>query len=299
MTSIVSPVASVKPPTPVSTHAYCDKVALWLPRPLDKSVIKQLKANAAHVYIGNRVARFDRRLVQRIELKQPKESALRALAGLPGAYVNQVEVALDLVFNRLREQDQAFEVFDWSLVRRWHSDKQQVLIFGAENNPETRYDAGRFSPNQLVVYREHHSRISGESNCLHVEWRLNARRAVVAAGIQSVQDLLRFNHRQFWEKRLLLYEADPERVGAFLRHRKRKGRPEKSDLDHKRGLVVINSVRTIQELLDRYRETGVRRVLRKIEVSSLLQIEVIPLPPTVPGEKGGSDRSITGKGGKR
>jgi hypothetical protein len=274
MTSLVSPVVPVKPPAPASTHGYFDKIAVWMPRRLAPAAIKQLKANAAHVWVGKRRARFNPRLVQRVELKQPSESALRALAAHPGVYINRVEVALDLIFKNARERDRAYEFVDKHLVRRWHGSKQQIRVHPGEAG--TRYDAARSAANAIVVYREKHSRISGEVDCLHLEWRASKRRAVQALGISSPRDLLRFDHRRFWEQRLLLFTVEPERIGAFLRHRKRSGRPDKLRSDRKRGDVVLNSVGSVQELLDRYRETGIRRVLRKIEVS--------PLLPTVPGE---------------
>jgi hypothetical protein len=274
MTSLVSPVVPVKAPRPASTHAYFDKVAFWLPCPLDKAVLKQLRANAGHVHVGNRRARFNPRLVQRIELKQPSENALRALAAHPGAYVNRAEVALDLIFKNVRERDDCYEFLDRHLVRRWHGRKQQIRVHPGEAG--TRYDAVRSAANAIVVYREKHSRICGEVDCLHIEWRASKRRAVQALGISSPRDLLRFDHRQFWEQRLLLFTVEAERIGALFRGRKRTGRPVKSDGNARRGMVVLDSVENIQELLDRYRETRIRRVLTKIGAS--------PLLPTLPGE---------------
>jgi hypothetical protein len=73
---------------------------------------------------------------------------------------------------------------------------------------DTRYDADRAAQNGIVFYKEDHSRITGEEYCLHLEWRLNRLRAVRAAGIETGQDLLKFDHRAFWQKRLRLYEVD-------------------------------------------------------------------------------------------
>ena len=57
--------------------------------------------------------------------------------------------------------------------------------------------------------------MTGELNCLHLEWHLNGVRAVWNAGILSGADLLKWDHRAFWNKRLLLYEIEPWRLGKI------------------------------------------------------------------------------------
>ena len=124
---------------------------------------------------------------------------------------------------------------------------------------ESRYDAGGWAPNLLVFYAEGHTRVTGELHCLHVEWRLNRLRAVRAAGIESGQDLPEFNHRAFWQKRLLLYAVDRRRLGRLLRNRsmgtkRRSSRTYRSSahwMDSRTGEVSARSYDTVQELIDK------------------------------------------------
>jgi hypothetical protein len=256
---------SVVPVKPVTVHPYFDRVALWLPERANKPFLAKLRPKCGSLHVGNDRARFDPKLVQRLELKQPKPQALRLLAGLPGAHLNQVEVALDLVFANSRERDRTYEFLAYHLVRRWHGKKQQIHIH--HGKAETRYDAGRSASNSIVLYQEDHSRITGESDCLHVEWRALNQRAVRSAGIESARDLVGFDFRQFWKKQLLLLTVEPERLGRYFPRQGRKGRRRKSALDHRRGRILLNGVASIQELIDRYQ---VRRLLRPIANETLL-----------------------------
>ncbi len=109
-----------------------------------------------------------------------------------------MEVACDLIFPDCVELDDAFEFLHHHMVRRWHGKRQKIRRF----EDGARYDAGRWAPNGIVMYREPFSRATGEADCLHLEWRLNGLDAVRGAGIKRPQELLNFNHRAFWEPRL-------------------------------------------------------------------------------------------------
>jgi len=226
---VLGRVAAIKP---VSVHAYFDKIAFWVTKPLDISTKTKLRQHCGHVHIGNRRARFNRKFIQRIELKQPSESSLRAVAGLPSAYINQAEAALDLVFKSTRERDQGYEFLDYHLVRRWHGKRQQIRVVAGK--AETRYDAGRYAANSIITYKENHSRVTGELDCIHIEWRAARRKAVRSIGITLARDAVRFDFHQFWQNRLLLFAAEPERIGRYLRNRRDGSRSRAADRDDKK-----------------------------------------------------------------
>ena len=118
-------------------------------------------------------------------------------------------------------------------------------------------------------------------NCLHLEWRLNGLRAVRAAGIESGQDPLEFNHRAFWQKRLLLRAVNQRRLGRFLRNRitgKRRRTPEtyqlgrySYDIEGKTGAVYAHAYETVQELIDALKSLcRIKLALKRIPTESLL-----------------------------
>lgn len=193
------------PAKPVSIYPYYDKVQVWLKRPASREVVKELRGQCGHLYSDNHRARFDATYQQRLEFKQPTERALRWIAKREDALINRVEVALDFIFDTPAERDDTFEFLHRHLVRRWHGKTQKIKLVrsGAKSGKgkkglpelvdeiemgETRYDAGR-APNKIVFYRNQYSRITGELNCLHLEWHLNGVRPVSSAEIGSGEDL--------------------------------------------------------------------------------------------------------------
>jgi hypothetical protein len=281
------------PMKPAAIYAYFDKVQFWVREPIDRQTLAELRTQCGRggIFAKKRPARFDGRYRQRVELRQPTTPAFSWLAQREDALINRAEITLDLVFNYRAARDENWEFLHQHLVRRWHGKKQEIRIFRTEpQTPSvgdgdgiggTRYDAGRSAPNLIALYGDEHSRITGELNCLHLEWRLNRLKAVRRAGIETGRDLLEFDHRQFWQERLLLFTADKERLGRLIRNqlngrKSRMSRIEqvgnyKINIDKRTGDVHIRSRDTIQELIDQLGPTyRIHRALVPISSEVLL-----------------------------
>jgi hypothetical protein len=211
-------------PEPIGIIPYFDRIRFWSPNPLNPDALAELEraCGPGNIHINNRPARFNnhhRQYRQRIDLSRPTRQALRWLARRKDALINRVEITLDLTFRYRPDAEEAWEFFHQHWVRRWHGRTQEISQCGDGNfGSHTRYDADRSAPNQHVLYTDAHTRITGELNCVHVECRLNRLKAVRAAGIKSGQDLLQFDHRAFWQERLLFYDVDRGRLGRLLRN---------------------------------------------------------------------------------
>ncbi|MGB6663109.1 MAG: hypothetical protein WBE90_29495 [Xanthobacteraceae bacterium] len=199
------------------------------------------------------------------------------LVGRDDVLINRAEIAFDLVFKYRADTDEAWEFLHQHLIRRWHGKRQEICVKWGIGN--TRYDASRSAPNMILFYPQDHSRITGEVNCLHLEWRLNGLKAVRAAGIKSGQDPLEFEHRAFWQKRLRLYTVDRRRLGRLLRNRltgtrRRSSRTYQSSprwMDSRTGEVYARSYDTVQELIDKLRSLcRIHRALVSISNEALL-----------------------------
>lgn len=264
---------------PTAVTPYFDKVQFWLKRPLDHATKAELGRLVGGLYVSRRrAARFDSSFIQRIELKQPSEEALRWVASRDDAYINRAEITLDYCFNNGAERDDAFDHLDRHLVRGWHGRRQLIKKFNSDNGRlrkggQTRYDAGRSAPNLIAFYKEGFSRITGELNCLHFEWRANGGKALRSAGISSPSDLVGFDYRRFWLPRLKLFEVEPIKLGRLLRKNGWRSRPaieSRVKLERRLGSIVINGSSTIQELVDQYRVYPVRRILKPISTRDWL-----------------------------
>ena len=248
-----------------------------------------LRKMCGSIYVDRRLgARFGQGYIQRIELRQPSPAALQWVANRPEALINRIEIALDYTFKNINQKDDAFAFLHSHLMRRWHGKKQKIkLVRSGKRKREyelvdetemgqTRYDAGR-APNKIVFYRTQYSRITGEVNCLHLEWHGNGKKAVQALGIKTGEDLLKFNHRAFWQKRLRLYRVDEDRLGRLVRNRKSGKRSRVSNnLDGRMGHILISSVGSVQELIDQYGTWGrISRALQPIPNEEWLPAPVI------------------------
>ena len=192
-----------------------------------------------------------------------------------GVLINGMEIALDLIFKNRAEKEETFDFMHQHLVRRWHGSRQEIRVYRDRQQVEDddigqcRYDAGRSAPNRIVVYPEDFTRVTGELNCLHIEWRAKGVRPTRAAGINTPADLLVFNHRAFWQKRLLFYSANRRHLGRLIRNRatgRRRRTPEiirktpatiqkgkfqyRIDIEARTGEVFARSYDTVQQLID-------------------------------------------------
>jgi hypothetical protein len=283
-------------PTPIkpsAIYAYFDKIQFWVLNPLDRKTIATLRRQCGRggIYFDNRPARFDGRYRQRIELGQPKANALGWLAGHDDVLINRVEIAVDFIFKTRVASDEVFEFLHCHFVRRWHGKKQKIKVVHEQrgetgtkvpkvvdeiDDGETRYDAYR-APNKIVFYRNQFSRITGEFNCVHLEWHLNGAEAVRRVGINSGGDLLEFNHREFWQKRLLLFTVDRERLGRLNRNqlsgkRSRGGAIRQTGrINRQTGEAIVRAHYTVQELINTQRRYyRVHRALVPISNEGLL-----------------------------
>ncbi len=262
--NIPRPTLTKKPPGAV--HFYFDKIAVWLRQPASPDDIRRLRRHAGHLYVTNTPARFGQGFRQRLEFKQPDSDVIAFLATRSDALVNAIEFSFDLAFADVLEREEAFEFLHRHLVRRWHGRRQQVRFVGAGAEEAgggaggTRYDGTRAAPNRLVLYQEEASRITGEVvPLLHLEWRANGVRAVTAAGVASVVDLVGFDHQAFWRHRLRLLEViDNEKLGRLIRQAQ-TGRKEGPivmegygvSADSRFGLILMR-YHSVQEIIDDY-----------------------------------------------
>lgn len=243
-------------PAPLSAVAYFDTVCAWLPRPARQAGLAELSLSCSHLHVRTRSARFSKKYRQRIDLKQPTSEAIRWLSRR-SALINRVEVAVDYAFASAAERERAYDFLHQHATRRWHGQQQRVFIHPGAR--QTRYDAGRHSANSMVFYREPHSRMTGEVDVIHFEWRLNRLKAVCSAGISSARHMLTFDHRAFWQKRLRLLDVSEERLGRLWRNSASGRRRQKPDpQDARYGHLLIGCVRTehgwaVQDLIDEFR----------------------------------------------
>jgi hypothetical protein len=280
--------ADVAEGKPSSAYGYFDAMRVWLKRPLTRPQLAELahhcgKGDKGGLHYENKRARFSSEYRQIIVARRPSEMALKLLSEWDDALVNGVEIALDSVWPSEREADAAFHFFHRHLVRRYHGKTQKTRFYGdaATDTTGTLYDGQRRHPNILTLYRSSYDRFTGEIlPILHLEWRANGVEALKQAGLPD--HLLDFDHRTFWEKRLLLADLNPERLGRYLRNRSLGRRARRFELNQvgrrtvnlnrRLGHLLLHKYDRLQELLDAHRRERVSRALRRLDNRAFLPL---------------------------
>jgi hypothetical protein len=259
---------------PADKYAYFDKIQLWVRHPIDRIKISQLWHQCGYVHVENSPAPFGGKYGQRIEIKQPGEEALVWLASRRDGFINQIENSLDFIFSVAEERERTEGILHRHLIRRWHGKNQEIRVVGETEKGVTRYDGPRSAPNITVVYGSKPCRITGEVYCVHVDWRAKGRRAVQSIGIETEQDLLQFDHREFWRKKLMLVDIDEERLGRYIRNcstgSRSRNNGRSANLDRRLGHDTLSRYDSLQELLDEYRGWGIQRILTIVPNQDLL-----------------------------
>jgi hypothetical protein len=203
-------------PQIVGRYGYADTVSCWLSRPLSDGQIGQLVANTGkRPKVTNELFDPSGRYVQRVELRQPNDIALDVLRRHhdPHLIVTRVHLALDLVTATTVVREALRNYLLKHLVQPWYRGDGLITF----EDTVYRYPSRRHD--QMVMYDDKPCRVTGEVDCVHLEWRAQRHRSAVRAGAETIEDLLAFDHRAFWDRKLRLLELDYSKLGrAHLRH---------------------------------------------------------------------------------
>jgi hypothetical protein len=263
---------------PAGIYSYIDKLQVWLRQPLARRNLAWLRGQCGMLQVRNKPASFDWTYVQRLQLNQPTHEAIQFLSTVADLHLNYVEVALDWTFEDEDDRNAAIALVVRHHVKRWHRDQGIRFVKWV-----TRYSGPRSAPNVLATYHDKHCRITGELLCVHLEWRIRGVGAARRAGITCLADLLKLDHRRFWQERLLMRSPDPRKLGRMYHSHiagrgRRRGewitRIGKSfSYDHhlRTGSTIIHCLESSQAVVDTYRKKfNVGSCMRNVDVEHLL-----------------------------
>jgi hypothetical protein len=270
---------------PSDIYSYLDKVCVWLIQPLARLEHTRLQQRChGLLHVRDKPAKFDWRFCQRLQLNQPTAAAIEILARRNDVHMNYVEVALDWVFDRPDDKDDAVTFLHRHVVKSHH--RKQGIRFVVGEHGATRYSGPRRAPNVLADYSDRPSKETGEVDCLHLEWRIRGREALCRSGFVSVRDLLDIDHREFWARRLKMFDIEPAVLGRSYHNWWRKTRRRKLwiiryplgngrfldyDMDNRAGDIILRGLGSVQEVIDVYgRKFRLSPCLQPISVDHLL-----------------------------
>jgi len=271
---------SLVTPHPSAVYPFFDKIGVWVQEPLDldeRNAVRRHCLLKRKLYSDLRPAGFDPRWRQRLEIYQPTPKAVQTLLSLRRRhYFNYFEPALDWIYDDSWDRDQARAALNHYFVKRYRRrDYDPPRDYG------TYYSGPRKTATNPVIYSDRVCKLTGELFCVHMDWRMRGKANLENAGIHSLEDLLQFDHRAFWQARLLLLAVDDlRRLGRihnnhFCGTRRRRDWIEFYgslywDMDAWLGRI-LHTLFDTQQLLDRFgTKFAVRKCLVAVDASHLL-----------------------------
>jgi hypothetical protein len=276
---------------PTAIHAYPDKAAFWVPDEMSPAEIRRLPD-------GDRLypdpaepdpygKLWSMGLRQRFDAYQPTPALLRALARRRH-HLNYAELSNDLIFASEVEKVEAFDTIAQYFVKKYrrrrknHRDENDDLAPSVRivrgDKGVTLYSDDPSARTNFVLYRDLTCRLTGETECLHMEMRITGPDALRRAGISNLGDLVEFGHRAFWKKRFELADIDVKKLGRL--HRRYVDRPRrvinttrrfKYDRDRSLGYFIRNAIGSTQNVIDHFAGVlPVRECLTLLNVDRLL-----------------------------
>lgn len=205
----------------ISRIPYFDVVKLWTYRPLIDSEMRTLESLSGRKpdcrSEEKKFYPYNYRYL--ITLSQPRDEAFSFLDKvLEGRYfLNYIEFALDLITETRLDAEEVQDFLDGHQIKLWRG-KQQLGYY----QTTTYSSKDRWVNNEIVRYSDKPSKMNGR-HCCHVEWRMCGAGTIRTAGINNLLNLMDFDHRNFWKKRIQLREIKRESLGKyFMKHSRRK-----------------------------------------------------------------------------
>jgi len=234
-------------------------------------------------------------LDKKVELFQPDKNTLLSLSNedvVSGDYViNYIEFAVDFLIKKKKGRAQLVKFFDKCLVQerdlRNNSEGSEFhfKIFGeckgeqcckdTDNDSQesyctcrTRYYTPRSSKVRMAVYSDKPTKTKSKKRCVHIEKRITGLDAVKKFNVYTFQNIIDFNHDEFWSKQLDLRKPNYTALGRLsLFNKKKSGR----DADSKRGNKVWGKVKNLQETLRN--GSHLKLAVKKIDTQKKLEAE--------------------------
>ena len=180
----------------------------------------ETKRNGEWIWISDR---SDRRRIrvwhrnpafqQRVQLYQPSNEVLEWLAHRNDARLTYFEPSLDLIFKNEEDCEDAYRFICRHHVKLYH--RTQEVAFAGEGGC-TRYSGPRKAPNVVVVYCDKPSKVTGEYNCVHFDWRIKGFDALCRSGIKSVGDWLKIDMRSSGQSAYFCDSSTSIALGKFI-----------------------------------------------------------------------------------
>ncbi|MBY0511879.1 MAG: hypothetical protein K2P94_17220 [Rhodospirillaceae bacterium] len=204
-------------------NTYFDQLLIWTRERIPSEVFKKV-AKLAGKFHPHRAKPENKFHMKRLgwtwayRLYQPSMEALQTLAdGLEGGtLINYLEISIEIEMQGA-EAKCALTSFLERHIWQGHRSPGPLPV----EYQGTVYTSARDSRNNIVMYADRPSKISGHKECIKLEYRVRESRGCALKGVKTLADLINFDHKTFWSKQLRLGAVDLNRLELALRNSSR------------------------------------------------------------------------------
>lgn len=172
---------------------------------------------------------FNPQFKSKIQIRQPTKKCLRILAAALGSNisvrVNYVEFSCDIP---AESKKQALHWRNKFLASARMKNQRQSVV--RDDEYKSNYYYGRRANEDrskrrsvLAVYADKPSKVQNARPtddtppCLHLEFRVASSTRLASLGIVTIEDMINFNHKSFWNENIAMYELPkPTKLGRLL-----------------------------------------------------------------------------------
>lgn len=224
----------------------------------------QFKSLSKHIYLD-----------KKINLFQPTKETLLELANndiLSGDYaITYIEFAVDFLVKNKKSRNTLSDFFDKHLFNqrsvkknsatskfhfKYGNDCKKKKYCKEKNNTDsdkesncickTRYFTPPKDKIRMAVYSDKRTKTKSKKYCVHIEKRIVGLKAIKKNNIYTFQNIVDFNHSEFWSTNLDLRKPNLSALGRLNSFKRKK---TKKGADGKRGKNEWNKFNVLQEYL--------------------------------------------------
>ncbi len=213
---------------PKAVYAHFDECDFFAP-PSSLTPDRKRRLEKAGVHIEDLPIEIDGRTFlrgHRLSCVNPSPETLRLISWTPRVRPRLVAVALDVIYESEHVARLVTAAYAKTLVQPWGRG-DVVTFFGTTYTGQR--EEGQKDPYCLIaVYGDLACKVTGETACVHVEWRFSGLPTLRRTLLGTVEAMREFDFRAFFAGRLPLYTIDFGRLGLTLKN-KRSGKRFKLD----------------------------------------------------------------------
>ena len=206
---------------PYRAILYYDRITLWLSLPELAIPLELIKQHCTDAKCSVKKMTFNARWKARLEILQPTKMCLRLLAKALGSEISAMPIYVEFACDLLASCEERAQRWSNDFVASAQIKHHRPTVIRSDT---TWYAGSRHKQNGkrrkkvLAVYCDKPSKLNNarpdplQPPDFHVELRIFSSTALSKLGICCLNDLLQFDHYEYWDRHVRMYQLPSQRT---------------------------------------------------------------------------------------